>query len=246
MVKKEGIKEYADHIHTGIDMLLEIVKKHKKIRLTEAAEMLNVSENRIEEWGKILEDHNLITMHYPIMGEPTLETPIIVKVNETKEERRKEENRKKQERKKEEQKKKEMEKLKKENEKIRKNEKEKEKDKTEKNKIVNKKTSEPVKKPFENKNIKKHLMPLKLAIPLFTALIIAMILYTLSVTQYSYSVQDLLNFLKNILSPIIPQIQNYLIIENLYLVLIVIIPIIIITIGLIIFKRSHRKKSEKK
>ena len=45
-----------------IDGLFELVSKSGNIRADEAARKLNVHEVQIEEWGKILEDHELVTI----------------------------------------------------------------------------------------------------------------------------------------------------------------------------------------
>lgn len=44
-----------------IDSLFELVNKNGSIRVDDAARKLNVHEVQVEEWGKILEDHELIT-----------------------------------------------------------------------------------------------------------------------------------------------------------------------------------------
>ena len=59
-------------IITPIDELLEMVKKNGRIRTKDAAKRFGVSKSEIEEWGKILEEHGLIEIHYPPVGETEL------------------------------------------------------------------------------------------------------------------------------------------------------------------------------
>ena len=73
MPKKIKKTQDNEYIETGIDRLLKAVNEKKKIKMSEAALMFNVSEELIEDWGNVLENHKMITMRYPIMGEPTLE-----------------------------------------------------------------------------------------------------------------------------------------------------------------------------
>ncbi len=61
-----------DKEDTPIDELFGLVMKSGKINVSDAAKKFNVHEARIEEWGKILEDHGLIEMHYPTIGKPEL------------------------------------------------------------------------------------------------------------------------------------------------------------------------------
>jgi hypothetical protein len=62
----------TSQIETGIDKLHRLVREKGKIRLSEAASSLGVSEEIILEWGEILEEHKLIELHYPIAGKPIL------------------------------------------------------------------------------------------------------------------------------------------------------------------------------
>lgn len=59
-------------ITTAIDKLLELVEKKGSISIKDAAKVFNVSRSQIESWVKILEEHELIEVHYPPIGEPEL------------------------------------------------------------------------------------------------------------------------------------------------------------------------------
>jgi uncharacterized coiled-coil protein SlyX len=68
--KRDPAKELKEHVVKGeqvssgktIDRLFEIISETGKIRADEAARRLNVHEIQVEEWAKILEEHELITM----------------------------------------------------------------------------------------------------------------------------------------------------------------------------------------
>lgn len=57
---------------TDIDKLYRIAKKFNAIKISEAVAVFNISKEKAEEWGKILEEHDLLTVHYPAIGEPEI------------------------------------------------------------------------------------------------------------------------------------------------------------------------------
>lgn len=57
-------------VDTDIDEILQIVERRGSIRMDEIQKRLTIPEDKIEEWGKILERHNLIEMFYPPIGKP--------------------------------------------------------------------------------------------------------------------------------------------------------------------------------
>lgn len=60
-------------VKTSIDKLLELIQKHKKIRIDDGlARTLNVKRSQIEGWAMILEEHDLVELHYPAIGEPEI------------------------------------------------------------------------------------------------------------------------------------------------------------------------------
>jgi len=61
-------KEYK----TEIDELYELIQTKKKIRYIEAMKKFSIDKKKIEHWAKILEENNLIDIHYPAFGEPEL------------------------------------------------------------------------------------------------------------------------------------------------------------------------------
>jgi len=59
-------------LETSIDRLLALVRERSSIRFSEAAKKLEVTDSRIEEWGKILECNKLVALHYPPFGAPSI------------------------------------------------------------------------------------------------------------------------------------------------------------------------------
>ena len=60
-------------IETTIDKLFNLVDKRDKLKINDSlAKELGVSREKIEEWAVILEEHNLVTINYPTIGEPEL------------------------------------------------------------------------------------------------------------------------------------------------------------------------------
>jgi len=64
----EGMK-----VETTIDKMYNMVTKKKVVRINDAlAKHLGVSKTQVEEWSMILEEHNLVELHYPAIGDPEL------------------------------------------------------------------------------------------------------------------------------------------------------------------------------
>lgn len=59
-------------IETDIDSVLELVEKEGSINIFSVKEKLGVSEDRVEDWAKILEKEGLIEIYYPAFGSPVL------------------------------------------------------------------------------------------------------------------------------------------------------------------------------
>jgi hypothetical protein len=68
----ESVSE-AGKVETSIDRLYKLVEKYKRLRIdNELSEKLGVSRAQIESWAMILEEHNLVELHYPAIGEPEI------------------------------------------------------------------------------------------------------------------------------------------------------------------------------
>ena len=69
---RKAIKE-GEKVKTPIDRLYSLVKKYKRIKIDDRlAHTLGVNKTQIEEWAVILEEHDLIELHYPTIGEPEI------------------------------------------------------------------------------------------------------------------------------------------------------------------------------
>lgn len=53
-------------IETGVDKLVELVRKNSKISISDAAKALNVSTDVIEEWADFLEEEGIINVEYKL------------------------------------------------------------------------------------------------------------------------------------------------------------------------------------
>jgi hypothetical protein len=71
LVWKEGDEKFP-FLQTDVDNLYHIIKDRKIVTLSKVAKELRVPKSKIEEWARILEDHKLITIHYPIIGSPIM------------------------------------------------------------------------------------------------------------------------------------------------------------------------------
>ncbi len=75
VVKEESKRKVVggEKVRTPIDRLLELVRKKKRVRIDDKlANKLGVNKTQIEEWAMILEDHNLVELHYPTIGGPEI------------------------------------------------------------------------------------------------------------------------------------------------------------------------------
>lgn len=57
-------------IETSVDRLVHLVKKEGKVTLARASHILNVEEKQLEEWIRVLEEHGILELRYPALGEP--------------------------------------------------------------------------------------------------------------------------------------------------------------------------------
>ncbi len=59
-------------VETNLDKILHMVEEEGSVNIGDIAKVLGVKEGQVEEWGKILEDHNLIKLIFPPLGKPVL------------------------------------------------------------------------------------------------------------------------------------------------------------------------------
>lgn len=74
----EGARYLAasDRVHkTDIDLLYEIVNTKGRAKMSFLAKAFNVDRKTIEDWAALLEEHELLKIHYPAIGEAELMIP---------------------------------------------------------------------------------------------------------------------------------------------------------------------------
>lgn len=69
---KEALIKFSGTYETDLDKLYKILAEKQKLTISEVAKAFSISKSEAEEWGKIMRDHDLITMHYPTVGDPEL------------------------------------------------------------------------------------------------------------------------------------------------------------------------------
>ena len=57
---------------TEIDLLLNYINLKKSVLISTAAKDFGVTRDKIEEWAKILESHDLVRVYYPAIGDASL------------------------------------------------------------------------------------------------------------------------------------------------------------------------------
>ncbi len=57
---------------TDIDVLYELLKEKKRLRIPSITKLFDVKEETALEWAKILESNNLVSVNYPRVGDPEL------------------------------------------------------------------------------------------------------------------------------------------------------------------------------
>ena len=73
MIGGELVKKYTgSKTKTDLDILYDILKEKKKIRLSTIEKIFKVDKETVKEWCKIFESNNLATVNYPKMGEAEL------------------------------------------------------------------------------------------------------------------------------------------------------------------------------
>lgn len=57
---------------TDLDMMYDLVKEKKAIKVNVLAKYFNVNDKTIIDWARILEEANLVRINYPAIGEPQI------------------------------------------------------------------------------------------------------------------------------------------------------------------------------
>ncbi len=69
---KTQIVSSSGGYQTDLDKLYQALEERGKLSVNEIALIFGISKEQAEEWGKILKDQELATLHYPAVGEPEL------------------------------------------------------------------------------------------------------------------------------------------------------------------------------
>jgi hypothetical protein len=68
MVKRPG---YGEKVETTIDRFYAMVKKDGRVRINDVLALkMKVDRAKLEQWALILEEHGLLKLNYPTLGEP--------------------------------------------------------------------------------------------------------------------------------------------------------------------------------
>jgi len=59
-------------IETDFDVLYKLVLEKNKVKISEVAKMFKIDKKKAEEWVQILDERDLVRIHYPAMGEPEI------------------------------------------------------------------------------------------------------------------------------------------------------------------------------
>lgn len=59
-------------IETPVDKLVILAKQKRGITVSEAAKLLGTSEQQVEEWTRILEEHGMLKLSFPVVGPPKI------------------------------------------------------------------------------------------------------------------------------------------------------------------------------
>lgn len=63
---------YQKTYSTAIDRFYEYIIKNKKVPLNKMVKQFKITKKTAEEWSKILQEHGLIDLYYPVFGGPEL------------------------------------------------------------------------------------------------------------------------------------------------------------------------------
>jgi len=68
---KKGLEPKAKY-ETDFDVLLALINKYERLKISDVAKIFGISIKKAEAWATILEQHDLLEIHYPAIGEPEL------------------------------------------------------------------------------------------------------------------------------------------------------------------------------
>jgi CBS domain-containing protein len=72
LLRGKSKEEIKQKVFTKVDEMVTILEKEGKKTFKELSTKLNVPESLIEEWCKVLEEHGLVEVEYPVVGNPSV------------------------------------------------------------------------------------------------------------------------------------------------------------------------------
>ena len=72
IIKMKSSLKLKSRYETDFDRLLLLIEKYEKLKFSDVAKIFGVSTDKVEEWATILEQHKILKIHYPALGEPEL------------------------------------------------------------------------------------------------------------------------------------------------------------------------------
>ncbi len=57
---------------TNLDAVVRLIEKYNRLSFSDMSRTFDIPKDVVEEWGKILEEHELVEVYYPPIGEPEL------------------------------------------------------------------------------------------------------------------------------------------------------------------------------
>lgn len=72
IIKMKSSLNLKSRYETDFDRMLLLIEKYERLKFSDAAKIFGISMDKVEEWAAILEQHKILKIHYPAIGEPEL------------------------------------------------------------------------------------------------------------------------------------------------------------------------------
>ncbi|MFH1636819.1 MAG: hypothetical protein ABIB71_00160 [Candidatus Woesearchaeota archaeon] len=69
---REDAKTSKRNVKTAFDQLFEYVEEKGEVKFSEVEKKFNLPKDKVSEWAKLLEEHDLVEVIYPTFGEPKM------------------------------------------------------------------------------------------------------------------------------------------------------------------------------
>jgi len=74
-MENQGLRQLL--IETDVDKLVNLIAQKGKVSMKDASKRLGIKASQIEDWAKVLEEHGLVKIVYPFVGDPRIELATI-------------------------------------------------------------------------------------------------------------------------------------------------------------------------